>query len=150
MLKFVRGDLLKTPLDVIAHGCNCQQNMGAGIAKYISQFYPEVRRADRHFVPQKAKDRLGLIDVVPVHTVPQNGIKYVANCYTQLNIGRGVQISYRAIRDCMRSLNELALIHDLSLALPKIGAGLGGGNWETIREIMEEEFNQRTVTVYYL
>ena len=49
-LKYFHGDLLQASVDIIAHGCNCQQIMGAGIAKYISQIYPEVRRADRHFL----------------------------------------------------------------------------------------------------
>src|SRR5262245_29107160 len=44
-MKVVRGDLVKLALDgrfeVIIHGCNCQCEMGAGIAKVIKQTFPE-------------------------------------------------------------------------------------------------------------
>lgn len=149
-LNYIQGDLLQARVDVIAHGCNCQQTMGAGIAKYISQVYPEVRRADRHFQSQKAKDRLGKIDIVKVHEIPDRHIKYVVNCYTQLTIGHGLQISYRAIHDCMIALHNFVVSENLSLGIPKIGAGLGGGDWKTVAQDIENVFGNREVSVYYL
>lgn len=149
-ITYHRGDLLKAPIDIIAHGCNCKQTMGAGIAKYIAQIYPEVRRADRHFQPQKARDRLGLIDVVSVHKIPDRQIRYVANCYTQLDIGHGVQISYRAIRDCMSALYHYLENKNLGLGIPKIGAGYGGGNWERIAFDIEQIFVDREIQVWQI
>ena len=40
-MKEIQGDLIKLAIagefNVIAHGCNCMQNMGAGIAKQIAK-----------------------------------------------------------------------------------------------------------------
>lgn len=50
MLKIMHGDLIKLALtgdfDVIVHGCNCFNTMGAGIAKTIKQTFPEAYQAD--------------------------------------------------------------------------------------------------------
>ena len=35
--------------DVIIQGCNCFHTMGAGIAKYIKQDFPEAFAADKQF-----------------------------------------------------------------------------------------------------
>ncbi len=49
-MNVVHGDLIKLALtgefDVIIHGCNCQCEMGAGIAKAIKSTFPEAYQAD--------------------------------------------------------------------------------------------------------
>jgi hypothetical protein len=42
MVKIVKGDLLKSDCQYIAHGVNCQGVMNSGIAKQIRDKYPEV------------------------------------------------------------------------------------------------------------
>jgi O-acetyl-ADP-ribose deacetylase (regulator of RNase III) len=147
---YINGDLLKADVDVIAHGCNCIQTMGAGIAKYIAQVYPEVQKADKHFQPINPRERLGKIDAVKVHAIPGSKIQYVVNCYTQLEVGEGVQISYSAIRKSMQALHDFVAENNLSLAIPKIGAGLGGGDWKRIAQDITEIFTDREVKVYSL
>jgi O-acetyl-ADP-ribose deacetylase (regulator of RNase III) len=43
-IRLVSGDLFDTEYDAqaIAHGCNCQGSMGAGVAKTIRARYPEM------------------------------------------------------------------------------------------------------------
>lgn len=49
-MKTARGDLLAFAtagdFDVIIHGCNCQNTMGAGIAKSIKKQFPAAYDAD--------------------------------------------------------------------------------------------------------
>ena len=149
-LVYRKLDVARSSVDLIAHGCNCRQTMGAGVAKYLSQLYPEIRRADRHFHPQGANDRLGLIDVIEVHTIPERSIRYVANCYTQRNIGHGLQVSYSAIAKCMQALHKTTLEKNLSVAMPKIGSDRGGGDWDTIANIIDRSFVNREVLICYL
>ncbi len=49
-MKTILGDLidlaLKGEFDVILHGCNCQGNMGKGIAKQIKEIFPKSSKID--------------------------------------------------------------------------------------------------------
>jgi len=38
----------------------------------------------------------------------------------------------------------------MKVGLPKIGAGLGGGDWSIISKIIEEELGEFDVTIYVL
>ncbi len=49
-MKVIQGDLIKLAqdkeFDVIIHGCNCQCEMSAGIARAIRNTFPEAYEAD--------------------------------------------------------------------------------------------------------
>src|SRR6187401_1634642 len=49
-MRRIRGDLLQLAIDgdfdVIVHGCNCQCQMGKGIALSIKKTFPEASEAD--------------------------------------------------------------------------------------------------------
>lgn len=149
-MKYVKGDLLNAEVDVIAHGCNCIQTMGAGIARHIAQVYPEVEKADFEFTPKVPSQRLGKIDPVKVRHMEGCTIKYVVNCYTQLKVGEGLQVDYAAIEKAMQALHDFAKEKGFSVAIPKIGAGLGGGDWARIEKCLFRIFKDYDLGIYYL
>lgn len=57
---------------------------------------------------------------------------------------------YSAIRECMEKVKRFAKMKHLTVAMPKIGAGLAGGDWKIIEKILEEVFTDHDVTVYTL
>jgi O-acetyl-ADP-ribose deacetylase (regulator of RNase III) len=75
----------------------------------------------------------------------------VVNAYTQYHYGRnhkdGVQtpIDYEALTLCMRKMNSK--FKGRRIGLPKIGAGLAGGDWDRIKRIIQDEFTDCDVTV---
>ena len=146
-MKTAQGDLLKHAsegaFDVIAHGCNCFCTMGAGIAKGIAAQFPPALEADR----QTAKgDRAKLGTCSFAETVTAHGKLTVVNAYTQFHYwGRGDKADYAAIRACMRWLAEH--YSQSRIGLPKIGAGLAGGDWPRIEAIMDEELADCDATV---
>ncbi len=73
--------------------------------------------------------------------------KVILNCITQEFYGKDNKryVSYDAVDECMQELN----IYE-EIAMPKIGAGLGGGDWSVIEAIINHRLNDRKVTVYYL
>ena len=149
MIEYRKGNLLEAKVDVIAHGCNCRKTMGSGVAKQIAQAMPKVRSADRrlHLSPKK---RLGKIDIVDVSDYPFP-CSFVINAYTQLNFGKGGRmVSYRAISDCFERIYEFVNENGHSLAIPKIGAKRGGGNWNEIERRINEIFKERELFCYYL
>ncbi|RMH19666.1 MAG: phosphatase [Acidobacteria bacterium] len=138
-MNIVRGDVLKLALegefDVIVHGCNCQCTMGAGIAKAIRKLFPEAYEADLA-TERGSRSKLGTYSSA---TVYRNAHEItVINAYTQFHYqGRGVKVDYEAIRLAFR-----AIARDFSgrrIAYPRIGAGLGGGDWGLISKILNQE-----------
>ncbi|WP_187261659.1 macro domain-containing protein [Pontibacter beigongshangensis] len=138
-MKTVKGDLVKKALrnefDLIIHGCNCFCAMGAGIAKTIKQEFPEAYKADLATVKG---DKLKLGSISSADIIVNGKNLKVVNAYTQYNWrGAGVKADYEAIRSAFKEIKEN--FSGLSMAYPAIGAGLAGGNWEVISQIIEEE-----------
>ena len=138
-MKTITGDLIKLALegefDVIVHGCNCLCTMDAGIAKAIKSTFPEALAADRS-TECGDRSKLGSYSTA---TVQRNGHTIsIINAYTQFHYkGQGILLNYDALRQVFRSLNsEYA---GKRVGIPKIGAGLAGGDWNLIQEIIEEE-----------
>lgn len=149
-MKTIHGDLIQLALagrfDVIVHGCNCQCVMGAGIAKQIAKVFPEAKEEDIRSDGPSRKLKLGNISYVEVKRGPLRFT--VVNAYTQLYYGRGVQVDYQAIRSAMQSVKYH--FSGKRIGYPKIGAGLGGGDWETIKSIIDEELEGEDHTLVVL
>lgn len=123
--------------EVVIHGCNCQHVMGAGIAKQVKREFPEAFLAD-------INAKLGSYTFATVG----EGSTIIVNAYTQQYYGRGVQVDYLALRSCFRQLARD--FTGKSMAYPKIGAGLAGGDWIVIYEIIKEELLNEDHTLVQL
>lgn len=79
----------------------------------------------------------------------------VYNLYGQYNYGYDAAgyTNYEALRGALMHMrDDLLTGKDLwNVGFPKIGAGLGGGDWDTIAGIIDEVFDERfNVTIYTL
>jgi O-acetyl-ADP-ribose deacetylase (regulator of RNase III) len=142
----MQGDLIALALDgrfdVIGHGCNCFCTMGAGIAKGIKAKFPKAYEADCA-TPKGDRAKLGTCSFA--ECPGPKGTVTVVNAYTQHHYaGGGVLVDYEAVRRCMQWI--AAKFPGKRIGLPKIGAGLAGGDWEAIRRIIEEELAGADVT----
>ncbi|MDE1830601.1 MAG: macro domain-containing protein [Thaumarchaeota archaeon] len=127
-MKYVKQDISTVTTGVIAHGCNYVGVMGAGVAAVLRSKFPacfiEYAKWLQNFPDRK--DALGACQVVKV-----GEDLYVANCITQgLQSYDGQLATPEAIHESIESAYAAAKIHNLPLYLPKIGAGLGGLDWE--------------------
>ena len=146
IITYVIGDLLESPYRLILHGCNAQGVMGSGIAKQIRKKYPQ---AFEEYYAAYEKDMLWLGDVIFADCED----KIIANGITQQYYGRGGKcfVSYEAINNVMEDTYDYALKHGLEyVAMPLIGAGLGGGSWKKISSIIEDRFTNVIPVVYTL
>ena len=143
----IYGDLValakQGAFDVIVHGCNCFCVMGAGIAKQIKMSFTEAWRADLNTVSGKL-DKLGSLSYAYCGIGGGDGV-IIVNAYTQYGYGRGLQVDYTAIRSCMKQIRQQ--FAGKSIGMPIIGAGLGGGEWETIQAIIVEELKDEDLTI---
>ena len=75
----------------------------------------------------------------------------VVNSYTQYNYGANHKdgaakpIDYEALTLCMRKINNV--FSGKHIGLPKIGAGLAGGDWHRIKKIIQTELKDMKVSV---
>jgi len=138
-VKKVKGDLFKSKAGIIAHGCNCQGAMGSGIASQVRKKYPHVYNRYIHDAVNGDGLELGTVQFV---ATDDTRTQFIANCMTQENYGIiKRQVNYEAVYTCFEELRDFADKNDIDdVALPQIGAGLGGGDWHIILAILESVF----------
>lgn len=136
-MKKIEGDLLKLAFkgefDVIVHGCNCFHQMGAGIAKPISQRFPEALAADKE-TPRGERDKLGTISIADIQ---RGEVKFtIVNAYTQFQIhGPAPRVDYDAVKKCFMTIGDQ--YKGMRIGYPLVGAGLAGGDWTIISKLID-------------
>lgn len=138
-MNIVHGDIvdlaLKGRFEVIVHGCNCFCTMGAGVARVIQEEFPEAYAAD--LVTTKG-DRNKLGDYSYATVKRKEAEITIVNGYTQFHFhGDEVLVDYDAVRRLFARIKRQ--FSGRRIGYPKIGAGLGGGDWSRIAAIIEEE-----------
>lgn len=148
-IEIVNGCLLeafdKGEVTVMAHCCNMQNVMGAGIAKQIKSRYPKAFEADKQWYRQH-KDTRSTFSCAVV------GSGIIFNVYGQVNYGRQPNHMYLDYELLKQSLMDVAYhCDDEIIGLPYgIGCGLAGGDWSEVLKIIEEVFQNCKVKIYKL
>lgn len=152
---YVTGDATAPPGSgprIIAHVCNDIGGWGRGFVTALSRRGPEPEAAYRAWHRDRASNdfALGAVQLVPVH---EN--LWVANMIGQHGIRRaGGQppIRYEAVDEALGRLADHALRLEASVHVPRIGAGLAGGEWPRIEALVEQQLCNAgvDVTVYDL
>ena len=126
-VQFVKGDLFDSKAQTLAHGCNCQGKMGAGIALGFKRRYPSM------FKEYKRLCHSGLF-VPGSYFLFKYSSPWILNLATQ-DTKRGARIEF--VEHCLVKLSEN--YHDegiTSIAMPRIGAGLGGLPWHAVKKLI--------------
>jgi O-acetyl-ADP-ribose deacetylase (regulator of RNase III) len=149
VIEYRKGDLLDVNFGVIIHGCNSHGVMGSGVALAVKNKYPGAYESYRDYI-DISKDDQDLLGSVIVYEVNDNLM--VANMITQKDFGTHKrQVNYGAIARGFDDLEEFyANMPGLVFHFPKIGAGLGGGDWEVIAEIIEQMCPNRRLVCWEL
>jgi O-acetyl-ADP-ribose deacetylase (regulator of RNase III) len=128
-----KGNLLDVNHGLIVHGCNSQAVMGSGVALAVKNKYP---RAFEQYQYDLRNIGVGDTSVFPV----TEDKLYIISAITQQYYGRNSEtkyMSYDAIDKCFGTICAYAHYKNLPIHIPKIGAGLGGGNWNVIEKIID-------------
>ena len=141
----MNGDLIELAkqgeFDVIVHGCNCFNTMGAGVAKQIKNNFKEAYLTDKT-TKKGDRNKLGTFTCVKIENI------YIINAYTQYFYGKNSNLDYNALRDAFRKIKKK--FSGMRIAFPKIGSGLGGGDWYRISKIIETELINEDITLIIL
>lgn len=153
MLTYVKGDLIELAkqgeFEVVIHGCNCFCTMGAGVAAQIKQAFPAAYEVDLQ-TEKGSIHKLGLFSAacVPLGYPWQYESFWVVNLYTQFDYrGNGTRLDYRALIAGLIRVRQFFGDKNLTFGMPRIGAGLAGGNWNRIERIIEYTLGNEIVFV---
>ncbi|UBV44774.1 macro domain-containing protein (plasmid) [Deinococcus taeanensis] len=160
MLTYRTGDATQpegTDPRVLVHVCNDQGHWGAGFVLALSRRFKAPEATYRAWAKGQATGEepfeLGRVQFVEVEPT-----FWVANLIGPHDIARQARptrvppVRYDAIREGLNRVRAFAQEHQASVHMPRIGAGLAGGNWTVIEGIVQEELTGQgvRVTVYDL
>jgi O-acetyl-ADP-ribose deacetylase (regulator of RNase III) len=146
-VEYVSGDLFanRVGAQALAHGCNCQGSMGAGIAVGFRERYPAMFEEYRRRCKVKPRE-FNPGDVFLYKA--REGKPWVFNLATQEGYWRS-RATYEAVEQALRRMRELADLEGItSVAMPRIGAGMGGLSWRRVRDLIERVLGDWTGTAY--
>ena len=131
MVRYIeKGDIFK--LDGVgsyAHGCNCAGAMGKGIAVSFKERFPEMYREYKELCLKGTYNPGDVFDY-------DYGGGHIYNLGTQKTWRTRARLEY--IESSLRKMMELALHNGVrKIAMPAIGAGLGGLIWADVRSVID-------------
>lgn len=150
MIYEVKGNLLGSSCDYICHQVNCQGVMGAGLAGQIRTHWPEVYEEYKTLCDEHKENKKELLGWILLTETRDTNTK-VLSLFAQEAYGRkGRYTSYDAFWMCLGGILKLLQPGD-TIAFPRgIGCGLGGANWQVIRTMIDEVFQNYEVYIYEL
>lgn len=125
------GDLFTSECPAYGQGVNTMGSMGAGIAKSFRERWPAM------YEEYRAMCRSGALNTGDLHVFVAAD-RTIVNLATQRSFRRGAA-RLEWVRAAAHKAGQLQLE---GLALPRIGAGLGGLRWAEVRDILEQELEQ--------
>lgn len=145
--EYVTGNLLDAEADAIVHGVNCYGAMGAGIAKQIKEQFPQVYSVYKDTVDYY-KNSSYLLGMQIAVSVTGKKYKRIINAFTERNYGKDGKryVNYAALGEIFREIEKK--YYNEVIAIPKIGAGLGGGDWNIIKQIIDDATPNVEIKVY--
>ena len=116
-----------------AHGCNCAGAMGRGIAVQFRKKFPQMYESYRRMCLSGNYNPGDVYDY-------DYGYGHVYNLATQQHYS--IPSKLAKLEYIEASMNKMMLLAEAdgvkAIALPKIGAGLGGLNWDEVKQVIEK------------
>ncbi|MEL6346417.1 MAG: macro domain-containing protein [Myxococcota bacterium] len=140
---YVAGDLFhrSQSFSALAHGCNCAGKMGRGIAVAFRKQFPAMYR------DYQQSCQIGAF--VPGNTYPwRDGHQWIYNLATHGHWRSTAKLEY------VHAALSVMMLHARDqkvreIALPRIGAGLGGLSWDDVRAALARYQDAKTDLIVF-
>lgn len=154
-IKYVKGDATE-PIGngkkIIVHICNDIGGWGRGFVLALSKKWKEPEKCYRESYRKLSLGDIQYVkveeDITVCNMVAQHG------CYPQKDLETGEilpPIRYNALKECLIKVAIFAKDNGCSVHMPKIGAGLAGGDWRIIEDIINNTLIKEGIeTIVYL
>lgn len=152
-MKIIRGDAtcpIGPGVKIIAHVVNDIGKFGKGFALALARRFPECR--DDYIDWHHSGENFALGRVQIYHESPYIKVAHMIAQRGLVGRSNPVPLKYDALEKCLKSLAIYAdeVNEDggkASVHMPKIGCGLGGGDFNKVTEIIDKVFANSTVPV---
>lgn len=145
MIQYITGNILDSSAQALVNTVNTMGVMGKGIALQFKKAYPNNYKAY-----QKACKNNQLHVGKMFVTLDSNitsGERIIINFPTKTSWKKPSE--YKYIEDGLENLVELINYKKIeSIAIPPLGAGNGGLNWEKVKKIIEQKLENLNVAIY--
>lgn len=150
-INYATGDATLPQSDqptIICHSCNNLGAWGAGFVVALGARYPITREKYLEWYQALWKDvpfKLGEVQFVEIN--PQ---LWVANLIGQDGVGfkRGKPVRYEALHQGFVTIARFAQQRGAEVVMPRIGCGLGGGDWNVVEGLITRTLLMNGVEVY--
>lgn len=148
-IKYVVGDATEPigdNLRVILHVVNNKGGWGRGFVLALSKKW----KTPEQVYKSDASGFRNLGNIQAMHV--EDGIAVVNMVAQDGYVGPGWPraINYAALGQCLMEVKKTFLYRNVSFHMPRIGAGLGGGDWAIIEQIIQDALGTEHVFVYDL
>lgn len=156
-LNYLKGDATNPVGDgkkVICHICNNIGGWGAGFVLALSKKWAQPEKQYRKWYNLSEDTfpfKLGNVQFVPVENdiVVANMIGQHLTYPTKDSNGNLIPpIRYNALEECLNKVAEYAEKNNCSVHMPKIGAGLAGGDWNRIEALINKCLVDKGIPTY--
>ena len=147
MLYQVKGDILKTRAQAIAHGVAPNDPMNQGLALSLHNLYPTMHKDFHHWGHQN-------------HPKPgeawiwgdTNNVRIINLLTQEGGFEHGAKPGKATISNVNHALRALVKIikkeNISSVALPRLASGVGGLDWDDVLRIIEERLGELDIPIY--
>jgi O-acetyl-ADP-ribose deacetylase (regulator of RNase III) len=136
MIELVQGDILKADAEALVNTVNCIGFMGKGFALQFKKAYPQNFDA-YHKACNAGEVQPGRMFIIDLHSMLNP--KYVVNFPTKRHWR--AESRYEDIESGLEALvAEVQRRGIRSIAIPPLGCGLGGLDWNKVRPMIEQAF----------
>lgn len=142
MIEYCRGNLLEADVDSLVNPVNTQGIMGKGLALEFKNAFPENFRAYSQAC-QSGQVRTGQMFITEQQTLL--GPRWIINFPTKQHWRDPSKLEWinQGLADLRAVLAEKQIP---SVAIPPLGCGLGGLDWEMVKPLIEDALTDLTGT----
>ena len=140
MIRYIEGDIFKSPAQVIVNTVNTVGVMGKGIALEFKKRYPDMFQAYRDICDRR-KLKTGTL---MLYYEPDHWVLLFPTKENWRNPSRMEYIEAGLAKFC-RTYAEKGIT---SVAFPKLGCGNGELNWSDVQPVMEKYLKDLPIDVY--
>lgn len=137
MIKISTGNLLTAPAEALVNTVNTEGVMGKGIALQFKQAFPDMYKSYQSAC-KNSEIKLGKVHVYDLGGLV-GGPRWIINFPTKGHWRSKSKLDsiQTGLEDLIRIVGELNI---RSIAIPPLGCGLGGLNWNDVQPAIEDAF----------
>ncbi len=145
MIKFIKGNILESPAQALVNTVNTVGIMGKGIALQFREAFPNNYKAYREACKNN-EVRIGKLFVYTDNNILA-GEKIIINFPTKTDWRKSSEYEY--IEKGLEHLVEIIAEYNIkSIAIPPLGAGNGGLEWEKVKKMIIEKLRNIDIEIY--